>query len=68
MRKTFDQEIINKMSENKLKMKKIRASYSTMLFMSTAILTIQLIFMIVGGLNDYMLEGINSNREDKNSK
>lgn len=58
MRKTFDQEIINKMSENKLKMKKIRASYSTMLFMSTAILIIQLIFMIVGGLNVYMLEGI----------
>ncbi|MCI6583159.1 MAG: hypothetical protein MSH15_14460 [Oscillospiraceae bacterium] len=46
------------MSENKLKMKKIRASYSTMLFMSTAILIIQLIFMIVGGLNVYMLEGI----------
>ena len=58
MEKTFDQEIINKMSENKLKMKKIRASYSTMLFMSTAILIIQLIFMIVGGLNVYMLEGI----------
>ncbi len=58
MGKTFDQEIINKMSENKLKMKKIRASYSTMLFMSTAILIIQLIFMIVGGLNVYMLEGI----------
>lgn len=58
MGKTFDQEIINKMSENKLKMKKIRASYSTMLFMSTAILIIQLIFMIVGGLNAYMLEGI----------
>lgn len=58
MGKTFDQEIINKMSENKLKMKKIRASYSTMLFMSTSILIIQLIFMIVGGLNVYMLEGI----------
>ncbi|MDO5148208.1 MAG: hypothetical protein ACI4KB_10570 [Oscillospiraceae bacterium] len=58
MRETFDQEIINKMFENKVKMKKIRTSYSTMLFMSTAILIIQLIFMIVGGLNVYMLEGI----------
>lgn len=58
MREKLDDEIRKQMTDNYYKMKKIKASYTTMMFMSVAILIIQLIFFIVGGLNVYMLEGI----------
>ena len=56
--KPTDKAIINRMAENFLKMKKLRSRYGTLFFMSIVILTVQCIFLIVGGFNVYMLEGI----------
>ena len=58
MTKPTDDAIRNEMAENFIKMKKVRSRYGTLFFMSIVILTVQCIFLIVGGFNVFMLEGI----------
>ena len=58
MTKPTDDAIRNEMAKNFIKMKKVRSRYGTLFFMSIVILTVQCIFLIVGGFNVYMLEGI----------
>lgn len=58
MTQKTDRNILEQMSINREKMKQLKASYGTMLFMTTILIVIQLIFFFVGGLNVYMLEGI----------
>lgn len=57
MKEMLGKEIQDRMFENFYRMKKLKASYNTMFYMSLMLLFIQLVLFIVGGLNVYMLAG-----------
>lgn len=58
MKQKLEKEVLDRMFENNLKMKKIKSAYTALLFMSAAMLFLQGVMFVLGALNVAMLEGI----------